>query len=152
MRTTYLFLARAITVLVVVQAMTIAFAFAGLFTWISDTGGSLDAAALNGLDETPPAYTGGVGLFLHLMTGERIIPTLALALLIVGFFAHVDKGVPIAAVLLLFVVLQVVTGLYGTGAPYLGLWHGFGAFMIFGTAMAAAMRAKVSVPPPVPAP
>lgn len=142
MRTTYLWLARLISLLVVVQAMTITFAVAGLFHWITADGGALDDSVVKGWEASPPTFTGAIGHFIHWMTGERVMPALALLLLIVSFFAKVSKGVVIALVLFVLVVLQTMSGLFGDGMPYLGLWHGLGAFLIFGASMAAAMKAK----------
>jgi hypothetical protein len=142
MRAAYLWLARIIALLVVVQAMTIVFAVAGLFNWITEKGGSLDSSVVASWDETPPTFTGAIGHFIHWMSGERVIPTLAIALLVVSFFAKVNRGIVIAAVLLALVALQTLSGLFAAGMPYLGLWHGLGAFLVFGAAMAAAMKAK----------
>jgi hypothetical protein len=142
MRAAYLWLARIITLLVVVQAMTIVFAVSGLFHWITEKGGSVDASVVADWEATPPTFTGAIGHYIHWITGERVFPALALLLLIVAFFAKVNQGVVLALVLLVLVLLQTVTGLYGDKMPYLGLIHGLNAFMIFGAAMAAAMKAK----------
>jgi hypothetical protein len=142
MRAAYLWLARLISLLIVVQAMTITFAVAGLFHWITDGGGVVDDSVVKAWDQNPPTFEGAIGHYIHLMAGERVIPPLALLLLIVSFFAKVSKGVVIALVLLLLVVLQTMSGLYADGMPYLGLFHGLNAFLIFGAAMAAAMKAK----------
>ncbi len=142
MRAAYLWLARIITLLVVVQAMTIAFAVSGLFNWITEKGGSVDASVVAEWDSTPPTFTGAIGHYIHWISGERVFPMLALLLLIISFFAKVSQGVVLALVLLILVLLQTVTGLYGDKMPYLGLVHGFNAFLIFGAAMAAAMKAK----------
>ena len=142
MRAAYLWLARLISLLVVIQAMTIVFAVAGLFNWITEKGGSVDASVVAGWDQTPPTFTGAIGHYIHWLTGERVFPALALLLLIVSFFAKVSQGVVIALVLFVLVILQTVTGLYGDKMPYLGLIHGLNAFLIFGAAMAAAMKAK----------
>lgn len=142
MRAAYLWLARLISLLVVVQAMMIVFAVAGLFHWIREKGGAVDASVVAVWDQTPPTFTGAIGHFIHSVTGERVFPVLALLLLIVAFFAKVSQGVVIALVLFLLVVLQTVTGLFGDQMPYLGLIHGLNAFLIFGAAMAAAMKAK----------
>jgi len=141
MRAAYLWLARIITLLVVVQAMTIVFAVAGLFHWI-EKGGSIDASVVSDWDTTRPTFTGAVGHYIHGLAGERVFPVLALLLLIISFFAKVSQGVVLALVLLVLVLLQTFTGLYGDKMPYLGLVHGLNAFLIFGAAMAAAMKAK----------
>lgn len=142
MRATYLALARLLALLVVVQAMTIVFAVSGLFNWIAEQGGALDASVLESWDETPPTFTGAIGHFIHFMSGERVIPVIALLLLVVSFFAKVPKGVGIAVAIAVLVGLQVYSGLEGQSLPYLGLWHGLGAFLLFGAAMGAAMAAK----------
>lgn len=147
MRATYLNLARIIALLVVIQAMTITFAVAGLFNWIGEQGGTLDAAVVEGWDQSPPTFMGAIGHFIHWMSGERVIPTVAILLLIVSFFAKVPKGIAIAAVILVLVALQTLSGLFADGMPYLGLWHGLGAFLVFGAAMAAAMMAKKTPEP-----
>jgi hypothetical protein len=144
MRAAYLWLARLISLLVVIQAMTIVFAVAGLFNWITEKGGSVDASVVAAWDQTPPTFTGAIGHYIHWLTGERVFPALALLLLIISFFAKVSQGVVIALVLFVLVILQTVTGLYGDKMPYLGLVHGLNAFLIFGAAMAAAMKAKAA--------
>jgi hypothetical protein len=142
MRAAYLWLARIIAVLVVVQAMTIVFAVSGLFHWIGAEGGSVDDSVVKSWDATPPTFTGAIGHAIHLIMGERVLPVLALLLLLVAFFAHVNRGVVIALALFVLVMLQTFSGQFGDQMPYLGLWHGLGAFLVFGAAMAAAMKAK----------
>jgi len=143
MRAAYLWLSRLIAVLVVVQAMTITMAVAGLFGWITNEGGAVDASVVKSWDETPPTFTGAFGHYYHsVIAGQMLIPAVALLLVIVSFFAKVPQGVAIAASILVLVVLQIVTAMNGQSVPYLGLWHGLGAFLIFGAAMAAAMKAK----------
>lgn len=144
MRAAYLWLSRIITVLVVVQAMTIVFAVAGLFNWITEKGGSLDASVVKSWDDTPPTFTGAIGHLLHVEVGEKLMPILALLLLIVSFFAKVSQGVAIALVLLVLVILQLLAGQNAENMPYLGLFHGLNAFLIFGAAMAGAMKAKAA--------
>jgi hypothetical protein len=128
--------------LVVIQAMTIVWAVAGLFNWIGEQGGVLNASVVKSWEDTPPTFAGAFGHFLHFMSGERVIPLVALALLIVAFFAKVPKGVAIAVAIVVLVALQYLSGRFADGSPYLGLWHGLGAFLIFGAAMGAAMAAK----------
>lgn len=142
MRSAYLWLARLIALMVVIQAMTITFAVTGLFGWIANEGGAVDASVVKGWDQTPPTFTGAIGYLIHVESGEKLIPLLTLLLLVVSFFAKVPSGVAIAAGTLLLVVLQVLAGMRGQDVPYLGLFHGLNAFLIFGAAMAAAMKAK----------
>lgn len=146
MRTTYLNLARILAVLVIVQAMTIGFAVSGMFHWIEEKGGALDAGVLESWDQTPPTFTGSVGHFIHaFINGQIVLPLVALLLLIVSFFAKVPKGVTIAVAIIVLVALQILTGLEAAHMPYLGLWHGLGAFLIFAAAMAAVISAKTAL-------
>jgi len=145
-RATYLWLARLMSLLVVIQAVTITFAVSGLFHWITEKGGSVDASVVKSWDDTPPTFTGAIGHLLHVEMGEKLIPAIALLMLVVSFFAKVSKGVVLAVVLLALVVLQVLAGQNAQHIPYLGLWHGLNAFLIFGVAMAAAMKAKEAPP------
>ena len=146
MRTTYLNLARILALLVVVQAMTIAFAVSGLFHWIDEKGGALDASVLEGWDQTPPTFTGSIGHFVHaFINGQMVLPLVALLLLIVSFFAKVPKGVAIAVGIVVLVVLQILSGIQAGHIPYLGLWHGLGAFLILGAAMAAVISVKTAL-------
>jgi len=147
MRSAFLWLSRLMALFVVVQAMTIVFAVSGLFSWVINDGGVLDESTYKNWESTPPTWTGAIGHGIHLLAGERVIPVVALVLLIVSFFAKVPKGVAVAAVIFVLVLLQTVTGIKGHTMPYLGLWHGLGAFLIFGAAMAAAMMAKKAPDP-----
>lgn len=137
MRAAYLWLARLITLLVLVQAMSIAWAYFGVQQYLVEDGGTLDKAAIE--SETLD-FPGVMGFDIHAIAGERVVPVVALLLLIVSFFAKVSKGVAIALVILALVILQIV--FTKTGSVELGLFHGLNAFLIFGAAMAAAMKAK----------
>ena len=74
---------------VVIQAMVMVFAIAGLFKWISD-GATLDQSVIDGWEDDPPTWTGSIGHFIHVMNGQFLIPLLGIALLIVSFFAAVN--------------------------------------------------------------
>ncbi|MDF2554909.1 MAG: hypothetical protein K0R60_804, partial [Microbacterium sp.] len=69
---------------------------------------------------------------------------LALALLIVSFFAKVPRGVAFAVGVLVLVVLQVTLGLLGHGIPFLGFLHGMNALLLFAAALIAGLRASKS--------
>lgn len=140
MRTAYKILAYLIALEVMVQASMIAFAVFGLGLWIED-GGVLDKAAMESQDLD---FTGVVGFMVHGINGMMIIPLLTLIFFIVSFFAKVPGGVKTAAILLLLVVVQVMLGMFGHGAPYLGILHGLNALVIFGTAVYAGQRAGSS--------
>lgn len=134
MRSAYKTLANLIALAVVVQAAMIAFAYSGLGVWIED-GGTLDAAAMESEDLE---FTGVLGFMVHGINGMMLIPLLALALLIVSFFAKVSNGIAFAGGLLALVVLQVVLGIAGHSTPYAGLLHGLNALVIFVGALQAA--------------
>ena len=139
MRAAYLWLARLITLLVVVQAMSIAWAYFGVQQYLVEDGGTLDKAAVQ--SETLD-FPGAIGFGIHSIAGERVLPVVALLLLIVSFFAKVSQGVVIALVTFALVIIQIAVT--KVGSADLGLFHGLNAFLIFGAAMAAAMKAKES--------
>lgn len=136
MRNAYKILALVLAVEIVVQAMAVVYAMSGLFVWIDSDGGTLDKAASESGD-----YTGAGGFALHAVNGMMVIPLVALALLIVAFFANVPRGVPVAGVLLALVVVQVLLGFGGRSVAFAGALHGLVALMIFAGALDAGRRA-----------
>ena len=78
MRKTYRILADIIAIEVVIQAMVIVFAVAGLFKWIDD-GATLDKAVIESWEDDASTWTGAIGHFIHGMNGQFIIPLLGLA-------------------------------------------------------------------------
>jgi len=142
MRGVYRFLAGLIAIEVIVQAASMAFGVAALVLWV-DEGGTFDKALLESDDAE---FDGLAGLIVHGINGMMIIPLLALALLIVSFFAKVSKGVLWAGLVLLFTVIQVVLGLLGHSYAIAGGIHGANALLLFGLAVMAFMRSK-AVPP-----
>jgi heme A synthase len=141
MRQVYRGLASLIALLVVVQAMTMVFADAGFFHWI-DEGNSADPALFKQWEDNPPDFVGSVGFMIHGMSGLMVIPLVALLLLISSFFAKVPRGIVLALVVLLLVVVQVFAGIMAHEIPAVGLVHGLNAFLLFGTAVAAARAAR----------
>jgi uncharacterized membrane protein YphA (DoxX/SURF4 family) len=142
MRTTYLVLSRLIALLVVVQAMAIVWAVSGLFTWI-DNGATLDKSVIEGWEDNPPDFEGSFGSFLHFFAiGQGLIPLTGLLLLIVSFFAKVPRGVMLAVIVVVAIVVQILLGMNSQGTPIFGMLHGLGAFVLFGAALAASMAAK----------
>lgn len=137
MRSAYRVLAYLIALGVLVQAAAIAYAISGLGTWIQ-AGGVLDKAAME--NETTE-FTGVAGFMVHGINGQIVLPVLALALLVVSFFAAVRGGIGLAAMLFGGIVVQVALGMFGHGLPVLGLIHGGFALVIFLTALLAARRA-----------
>jgi hypothetical protein len=140
MRKTYRILADIIAIEVVIQAMMIVFAVAGLFHWI-DGGATLDQSVIDGWEDDPPTWQGAIGHFIHVMNGQFLIPLLGLALLIVSFFAAVPRGTMLAGVILASIIVQVAAGIIAGSAPWVGLIHGLNAFILFGAALQAAKMA-----------
>jgi hypothetical protein len=142
MRKAYRVLAYIVAAEVVIQAMMIAFALAGLGKWVDADGGVLNKQTM---ESDSLQFTGVVGFMVHGMNGMMVIPLLVLVLLIVSFFAHVPGGIKLAGILVGLVVLQVALGMGLHGIPYLGLLHAANAFAILGVAVAAARRAGARV-------
>ncbi len=141
MNKTYRILANTIVILVVVQAMMIVFAVAGLFHWI-DEGATLDKAVIEGWEDEPPTWQGAIGHFVHVMAGTYLIPLLGIILLVVAFFATVPGGVKYAAIVAASIAVQVTVGIMADSAPWLGLVHGLNAFILFMSAIMAARAAR----------
>lgn len=141
MRKTYRVLADIIAIVVVIQAMTMVFAVAGLFHWIDADGGAIDAAVIESWDEDPPTFQGAIGVPIHGMVGMFLIPLIALVMLIVSFFAKVAGGVKWAAVIVVLVIVQVTAGILASDAPWIGLIHGLNAFALFSVSIVAARAA-----------
>lgn len=140
MRSAYRVIAYAIAVFVALQAAWVALSAFGVIHAV-DTGTVVDK------DFEP-----NVGAMLHGIGGMYVIPLLALALLVVSFFAKVPRGVRWALFVLLAVVVQVVVAFVAFGVPALGVLHGLNAFVILGLAAAAGLRSrekKVAAPEPV---
>jgi heme A synthase len=76
---------------------------------------------------------------------------LAIALLVVSFFAHVPRGVRWAGALFGLVVLQVMLAYVAFGAAVVGLLHGVNALALFATAVLAGRRVMRAVDTPAPA-
>ena len=133
MRSAYRVLAHLVILGIVVQAMAMVFAIAGLFKWI-DGGGVLNKAAE---DEKAP-FSEAVGFSIHSWNGTVIIPLIALLLFIVSFFARIPGGRKWAGLVLLLVVVQSMLGLSGFAVPALGALHGLNALVLFSVAVYTA--------------
>jgi hypothetical protein len=140
MRTAYRILAIIICAEVVIQAMAMVFAVAGLGIYV-DEGGVLDKAAFESDDLS---FTGVGGFIVHGINGMMIIPLLGIALLVVSFFAKIPGGVRVAAIVLAAIVVQVFLGIFGHESAYIGMFHGLNAFILFGSAMYAARLARTT--------
>ena len=138
MRRAYHVLAYLIAALVVVQAMMMATAVAGLSHWIDD-GATVNKHVI----DNHPSFTGSFGFPAHAINGEMLIPLIALILLVISFPAKVAGGTRWALYVLGLIVVQVVLGVAQGDVPFLGLLHGLNAFLLFAVAVLAARRAKV---------
>ncbi len=136
----YRILAVIIAAEVVIQAMMIVFAVAGLGKYIDD-GNVVDKAAM---EDEDLSFTGVVGFMVHGINGMMIIPLLGIALLVVSFFAKFDGAVKWAGIVLASIVVQVFAGILAHDAPYIGLIHGLNAFILAGSAGFASRQAKAA--------
>lgn len=136
MRTTYRILADLVAIGVAVQSMAIVWAIAGLLHWVNG-GGTLK----KGWEDHMPDFQGSSGFAIHGIIGGMVLPVIALALLVIAFFAGVRNGTKIAGGVVALVVLQMLAGMAGEDAPWLGLFHGLIPFAIFSAAIVAARAA-----------
>ena len=144
MRSVYRVLAFLVAIEVLIQAMAIAYAIAGLGKWVEDDGGVLNKQVL---DAESADFPGVGGFMVHGLNGTMIIPILVLLLLIVSFFAKVPGGVRSAAILLLLVAVQVFLGIFAHSVPYVIVLHVLNAFAILGVAAMAGRSASVVAEP-----
>ncbi len=84
------------------------------------------------------------GISLHSLLGERVIPVIVLALLIVSFFARIPGGVKWAAITFGVLVVQVGLGFAGKGLPWVGVLHGINAFALAAVASLAMRQARLA--------
>jgi Family of unknown function (DUF6220) len=140
MRIAYRVLAFLLAIEVVVQAMAIAYAIAGLGKWVEDDGGVLNKQVL---DSDSPDFQGVGGFATHGINGTMIIPIVVILLLIVSFFAKVPGGVQKAAILFGLVALQVFLGIFSHEIPGVIVLHVLNAFAILGLAIAAGRSTMV---------
>lgn len=136
MKATYRVLAMLIAAGVVLQAMFIGLAW---FTAIKD----LDDGLV--IDKN---YDGNLGHTLHGQIGMMVIPLLALLLLIVSFFAHLNGGVKWAGIVVGVVVLQIALAFLSFGVPAIGALHGLNAFALLTVAAIAGRRAAAQLKMP----
>jgi len=137
MRMVYRVLAYLVALGVVVQAMSMVYAVAGLGKWI-DKGGVLDKAVMES-DASP--FPEVAGFAIHGINGMMIMPIIALLLLIISFFARVLGGIAWAGLVLLLVAIQITLGLAGHSIPFLGALHGLNALLLLGASLNAARLA-----------
>jgi len=137
MRTTYRVLAMLIAFGVVVQAALIAVAWFDVLHSLDD-GSVYDKNSADNWAQ-----------MLHSTVGMMIIPTVALLLLIISFFANIPGGVKWAAITLGVTVLQILLAYAGFAAPVVGALHGINAFALAGVASIAMRKARLVSTAPV---
>jgi heme A synthase len=133
MRTAYRVLAFAIAALVAIQAAAIGYAVFAQLNWI-DNGGTVDKASI----ESAP---GTAAYIFHALDGGVVL-LIALALLILSFFAKIPQGVRWAVIVLIATVVQIALGTLSHMLAAIGAVHGAAALVLFGVAVMAAMRAR----------
>jgi hypothetical protein len=137
----YRVLAYLIAAEVMIQAMVMAYAIAGLGLWV-DEGGVFDKSVLESGGSIFEPFPEVAGVIIHGINGIGVIPLLALLLLISSFFAKIPAGVKWAAIVLAFVVVQVALGLLGHSVSIAGGLHGLNALALFAAALYAARRVR----------
>jgi heme A synthase len=144
MKTVYRVLAFVIAAMVAIQAGAIGYAVFAQLHWI-ENGGTLDEASF----ESAPGF--GAYIF-HALNGATVL-LLALALLIISFFAKIPQGVRWAVIVLACTIVQIALGTVSRLVSQIGAVHGAVALVLFGVAVMAAMRARkpAVVEEPVPA-
>lgn len=140
MKSAYRILAYLIALEVIIQAAAIAFATFGLLAYV-DGGGTFDKATDDG-----GVYGGAAGFVVHSVNGQMVTPILALALLVVAYFAKVPGAVRWAAIVFVTVVVQVGLGIAAAAVPTLGWIHGALAIVLFAVAVIAARQAEATAP------
>ena len=133
MKTVYRVLAFAIAAMVAIQAGAIGYAVFAQLHWI-ENGGTLDEASF----ESAPGF--GAYIF-HALNGATVL-LLALALLILSFFAKIPQGVRWAVIVLACTIVQIALGTLSRLVSQIGAVHGAVALVLFGVAVMAAMRAR----------
>jgi uncharacterized membrane protein YtjA (UPF0391 family) len=139
MRRVYQVLAYVVAAEVVVQAMLMVWAIAGLTKWINN-GGVFDKAVM---EDQQIIYPEIIGIPLHGLNGGIIIPAIALVLFICSFFAKVSGGVKWAAIVLVLAIVQGQLGYLGHDFPAAGALHGLNALALFTVALHTARRSRV---------
>jgi heme A synthase len=133
MRTAYRVLAFAIAALVAIQAAAIGYAVFAQLNWI-DGGGTVDKASI---DSAP----GTAAYIFHALDGGVVL-LIALALLVVSFFAKIPQGVRWAVIVLVTTIVQIALGTLSHMLAAIGAVHGAVALVLFGVAVMAAMRSR----------
>jgi hypothetical protein len=129
MKAAYRVLATLVALGIFVQAAAIAYAWFEVINRVEGGETVTSDSAFN------------AGHLIHGQVGMMVIPIIALALLVVSFFAKIPGGVKRAGLVLGLVVLQVLLAFVSFGAPVVGALHGANALAILGAAIATARLA-----------
>jgi hypothetical protein len=140
MRTAYKLLAYLVAIEVVIQAMAMVWAIAGLGRWV-DGGGVLDKAAMESGGTPFPEVT---GLLVHGINGSFVVPGIALLLVIVSFFTRLRGSVTWAATVFVLTVVQGQLGYLGHEIPAVGALHGLNALALFTVALYTGRRIRTA--------
>ena len=147
MRTAYKILAYLVAIEVMVQAAVMVWGIAGMGIWVDD-GGVVDKQTFeDAFDNGTKPFDEFTGLLIHGQNGMMVIPLIALALVIVSFFAKIPRGVAYAFAVLGLVVLQIALGLFGHAVSALGALHGVNALVLFGVAIMTGKRVSTATKP-----
>jgi hypothetical protein len=139
-KSTYRVLALLVQVVVALQAAFIAAALFGIGHWVDD-GHALSKTVL---ESGNGGFGGAAGIMLH-GVGATVVSIVAIVLLVVAFFAHIEGGVRWATLILADVIVQWGLAAAGTSSPAVGGLHGINAFVMFGLGMMAATAARRSM-------
>jgi hypothetical protein len=146
MRTTYKVLAYLVAAEVVIQAMAVVWAMAGLGKWVQE-GGVLDKALMES-EGTP--FPEIAGFIVHGINGTFVIPGIALVLVILSFFTKVRGAIKWAIIVFVLTVLQGQLGYLGHEVTAVAAVHGLNALALFGTALYAGRRMRTAPPSKMP--
>jgi heme A synthase len=134
MKTVYRVLAYAVAASVAIQAGAIGYGVWAQLNWIEE-GNTLDNAAFES------GAPGTAALIFHAFFGGAVLLA-AIALLVISFFAKIDRGVRWAVIVLVGTVVQIALGVLSHFTAVIGALHGAAAMALFGAAMMAAMRVR----------
>ena len=138
MRSAYKALAHSIAGFVAIQAAAIALWVFGMLKWVDDGGSFTTSVA----EDRGEGVTGSVGIAIHSF-GAMIVALLAIALLIISFFAKIPGGTKWAGFVFLAVLFQWVIAIVSFGVPGLGFLHGLNALVIAWLGWRTAKQANV---------
>jgi hypothetical protein len=124
---------------VLIQAAVIAWFAFGVSKYADDHGSISHDKLEDG------GFNGSAGLAIHAVNGFMIVPLIALALLVVSFFARIPGGVRLAVITFAMVVVQAfVLPALSESAPAVGMLHGALALGILAVSIVGARMAGES--------